>query len=445
MLIRSGFRAQMEQEIKTAQDYGEIVFYSLSNAVTHDSAREGQERSSLVQVASEVRIEGLNRTIEFGLLDPEQNCLISTHQVSLDKRLLSELGAGEGGWCLQENGGRIYIQVMRPVTYLGSLYYIETVHEVTHVFVMQQSQYAGMVRIMAAMLLFAGLLTSVLSRLLLRRITALTQTTARLSRGELGERAEVTGDDEITSLSRSFNQMADSLEEKIHQLEEEARSRELFVGSFSHELKTPMTSIIGYSDLLRSRELDTQQRFICANYIFQEGKRLEKLSMRLLELIVLKQHVLKARPVSIQSVLEEITALLTPQLSDAGILLCCDVEPGVIPMEPELMKTVLINLIDNARKATEGGGKIVVTGRRNGDNYVLSVQDSGRGMPQQEIPRITDAFYMGDKFRSRRQGGTGLGLAICSEIIALHDFTLSFDSRVGVGTVATITMGEAAG
>lgn len=445
ILISSNYQSQMNSEVKTAQDYGEIVYYSLANEF-EDSTPAGESartaKDAILQIAHSINISSMNEKIAFGIIDPEGNTLFSSLNAAFDKMIIGSINTQSAGWTLKETENKIYIQVMRPAMYLDEVFYIETLREITHVFASQRAQYEMMIKVILGMILFSGALTFVISKLLLRRIAALTETTKIISDGKINERVKVRGQDEVALLSENFNQMADRLEEQMHELQEEAERKELFVGAFSHELKTPLTSIIGYSDLLRRKEMDAEQRHICAEYIFSEGKRLETLSMRLLDLIVLKRHTFSPEQIDIHILLNEVAELLLPQLTNSGIMLTCDAEPAFIPMEEELMKTVFINLIDNGRKAIDGAGKIVLIGKKQPQGYTVTVQDTGRGMDSQELSKISDAFYMVDKSRSRKQGGAGLGLAICHEIITLHGFDISFDSSVGIGTFVTVTMKE---
>lgn len=447
LLIHSNFQSQLDSEIATAQDYGAIVYYSLAGGFEHSAAsadfeNAGTPQDGFLQIVRSLSISSMNQTVPFAIVDEGKTAVYSTLPIALDKDLVSSLDTTSMGWTLKEAGHSVFVQTMRPVVYLDRVFYIETVRDVTHVFDTQRSQYEMLIKILAGMLLLAGVLTFVISKLLLRPITALTETTKRISGGNLGERSAIRGRDEIALLSQHFNQMADHLEEKMSELQEEARRKELFVGAFSHELKTPLTSIIGYADLLRQKEMTPGQRNICAEYIFSEGKRLEALSMRLLDLIVVKNRDFSPKPTEIGHLLDEVRTLMAPQLIAAGVRLTCDAAPAVLPMEADLMKTVFLNLIDNARKAMEEGGEIHLTGQTRQDCYTLTIRDSGKGMEPQELSRITDAFYMVDKSRSRSQGGAGLGLALCKEILLLHGFTLSFDSAVGVGTAVTVTMKE---
>lgn len=111
-----------------------------------------------------------------------------------------------------------------------------------------------------------------------------------MAAGDYDYRARLVSDDELGQLTADFNRMANALEDNIIKLEEEIRAREDFVGAFAHELKTPLTAIIGYADMLRSHRLDEEKSFMCANYIYTEGRRLETMSLRLLDIIVTKRQ-----------------------------------------------------------------------------------------------------------------------------------------------------------
>ncbi|MCI8645773.1 MAG: HAMP domain-containing histidine kinase [Firmicutes bacterium] len=512
ILIYSGFRSQIDSEVKIARDYGDIVYYSLAAELrewelysssasksmvsgaqsgdreergagsksgrSEEDEKENRIQNAVVQIAESIGIDRMNQKITFAIIGEDEETLFSSLPQELDKSMISELATSEGqaelskssakpsvraGWALKKKAQSSYLQLIRPAIYRNCILYIEIVRDVTHIYKNQKEQCEMLIKIMAGMLLLAGALTLLLSKLLLRPIENLSRITKDISSGNLSERALYRGADEIALLSENFNQMADHLEEKICQLEEETEKKELFVGAFSHELKTPLTSIIGYADLLRQKELDKKQQALCAEYIFSEGRRLAHLSMRLLELIVLKKRDFSPEPVEVDQLLEQVLKTAGPQMEAAGITLSCHIQRAVIPMEEELMKTVFINILDNARKAMEAGGAIEIyteSGRPAGrevaeeadagetfcqGQYCLTIRDQGKGMEQQELAKIREAFYMVDKSRSRKQGGAGLGLAICDEILKLHGFSISFESSPGKGTTVTVCMKGAKG
>ena len=212
------------------------------------------------------------------------------------------------------------------------------------------------------------------------------------------------------------------------------------MGGLAHELKTPMTSIIGYADLLRGHSLTDDDKRDAANYIFMEGRRLEVLSLKLLDLIVLKKRDFTFLPIRIKKIVEDAERLLRPVLEKLDVRISYDCDDGECMIEPDLFMSLLLNIIDNARKAIEGAGEITIRSSTENDFCEIRITDNGRGIPEDELTKIKDAFYRVDKSRSRAQGGVGLGLRLCDEIIALHGGEISVESKLGIGTTVVIRL-----
>ena len=210
--------------------------------------------------------------------------------------------------------------------------------------------------------------------------------------------------------------------------------------AFAHELKTPMTSIIGFADLLRQGSLDENTRMMAADYIFTEGHRLERLSFKLLDLLLLKKDDVAMKRIWLANYIGEVEHALSPSLKNKGIRLVCKAEQKRVVLAPDLVKSLLSNLIDNASKAMEGDGIIAVKATAIPGGCQFQVVDNGRGMEQPELAKITEAFYRVDNARSRSQGGAGLGLALCKQIVELHSGSIQFASVPGKGTRVTVTL-----
>lgn len=217
------------------------------------------------------------------------------------------------------------------------------------------------------------------------------------------------------------------------------------MGAFAHELKTPMTSIIGFADLLRQGNLDENTRMMAAEYIHSEGHRLERLSFKLLDLLLLKKDEITMKPVWLGTYLGEVERALAPNMKNKGIRLVCKAEQKRVVLEPDLLKSLLYNLVDNATKAMDNGGIIAVRATVIPGGCQFQVVDNGRGMEKAELAKITEAFYRVDKARSRSQGGAGLGLSLCKQIAELHNGNISFASEPGKGTRVTVTLYGKAG
>ncbi len=240
--------------------------------------------------------------------------------------------------------------------------------------------------------------------------------------------------------AKSFNNMATNVNQNVIAANEAAQSQRDFVANFSHELKTPLTAIIGYADLLRSAELDQEDAFTAASYIFSEGKRLESLSLKLMDMIVLDKQEFELKPLPAGKLLQHIAITVRPMLSNALLDLEFHAAAARIEGERDLIITLVMNLLDNARKASEEGNKIILRGTVEGDRYRISIKDNGRGIPKEELNRITEAFYMVDKSRARAQHGAGLGLALSQRIAELHGSSLEFISQPGEGTEVSFTV-----
>ncbi len=271
-----------------------------------------------------------------------------------------------------------------------------------------------------AVVLIGILTAAVFAYGLTRKLRKLTAAVRQISDGDLSVRTNLTAADEFGQLSKDFDVMADNLQKNIHHLEAEMERQEAFMGAFSHELKTPMTTMIGYADLLRQDKLGEEKRLVAADYIFSEGKRLERLSHRLLELLLLRNEEIAMQEVNLHGFVQEVAQMAAPGFREKNIRFTVHGEHGKVSFEPDLMKSLLYNLLDNAGKAIDGKGSVLFTGTILPNGCQFQVKDTGRGMTDEELERITEAFYRVDKSRSRKQGGAGLGLALCKEIVRLH-------------------------
>lgn len=168
-----------------------------------------------------------------------------------------------------------------------------------------------------------------------------------------------------------------------------------------------------------------------ANYIYTEGKRLEAMSLRLLDIIVTKRSEAELRQYSAEEIF---TYLKEMYGDDRGMVFRFSYESGMIWAEVNLIKTVLVNLIDNACKASEEGSVVEVKGVNRENGYYFAVIDAGIGIPQEEQHKIVKAFYMVDKSRARSKNGAGLGLALCAEILEIHHSRLEIESEPNKGS-----------
>ena len=315
-------------------------------------------------------------------------------------------------------------------------------YDITPVYQSRDEQIVTYHQVLVVLLILGGVTAWFTAFFMTKPLVKVSKTARALSSGNLDARVNPKTNDEIGQLGSDFDFMADKLSENINELKMSMEHQEMFMGSFAHELKTPMTSIIGYADLLRSEALSPEESQEAANYIFSEGKRLESLSFKLLDLLMMRNQNFSLAPTDMKQLIENLTYHLRPVYRNRNIDLRCRCQPGVCMADPDLFSSVIANLVDNSRKAMDNGGNIMILGESLNGVYRIRVFDNGRGMPEEAIRHITEAFYRVDKSRSRAQGGAGLGLTLCKEIIDLHDGRISFASREGNGTCVTVTLKE---
>ena len=297
-----------------------------------------------------------------------------------------------------------------PVTYrgvaLGAVYLYEYDAEQAQVLRSIQDNLAYISMVICVVALGLGL---VLAKALTRNTSLLLGAIRRVREGEYNHRVEPRGKDEMAQLATEL------------QTTEEVRRR--FVSDASHELKTPLASIRLLTDSILQNpnvDMDTVREFV--SDIGEESERLTRISERLLTLTRLDNG--EERPeeaVELGPVVEKVAHMLRPLAQAVQVELSCRLEPGcmLLATQDDLYQ-VAFNLMENAIKYNLPDGRVDVTVCHEEDQVCLAVEDTGVGIPEEDMPKIFDRFYRVDKARSRAAGGTGLGLSIARETARLH-------------------------
>lgn len=270
----------------------------------------------------------------------------------------------------------------------------------------------------------------------LRQISEASQSIAS---GDYAKRLPVTGNDELAEMARSFNNMADAIEHQIAQLAEVAAQKQRFVDNFAHELRTPLTSIYGYAEYIQKTAISEADKLEATSYIMSESKQLQNVAHRLLNLASLRGGDITFAPVVMEELFQSVSETMHVKAGEKQVSLTFASDFDLLNGDRDLLQSLLVNLTDNAIKACAPGGKVSLNAFMHDGNKVIEVRDNGKGMTEEQLSHITEAFYRVDKARSRAEGGVGLGLSICEQIAACHDARLGFVSQSGKGTIATIT------
>lgn len=262
-----------------------------------------------------------------------------------------------------------------------------------------------------------------------RPLTRLTEAAASIAAGNYAERAGFETNDEIGALSRSFDNMAAAVEKNVNELEATAARQRLFIGAVTHEFKTPLTAILLNAEALQSVRMDEPERQKALARIAAQGKWLEALVRRLLALFTARESA-ELAPVDLSELTERARESTAELLRKRGVALDIACAGGTIYGDMTLLLSALVNLIDNAAKASAPGQSVRLTARSG----VIEVSDEGSGIPAEALAHVTEPFYTADKSRCKRQGGAGLGLALVREIADAHGARLAIESEPQRGT-----------
>ena len=287
----------------------------------------------------------------------------------------------------------------------------------------------------AAIALFLGV---ILSRSLTRPIRELTQATHAVSEGDLSQQVPVRSNDELGELAQAFNRMSSELSRSVN-------SRKQMTADIAHELRTPLSLILGHAEAVHDGVLPpTRENF---EIIREEATRLEHLvnDLRILSLADAGELSIQPEIIDPQRLLQDVAATYQFQAQQKNITLALDIAPALLPIEvdPGRMTQVLTNILDNALRHTPEGGKIVLSAREVNHKVELSIRDSGPGLQKEDLERIFDRFYRTDASRQRGEafaGGSGLGLAIARSIVQAHGGQISAESPPGGGLRVIITL-----
>lgn len=432
IVIRQNFKASIENSASQNIKQHRLERYSLeSNMINQIQLGE--------EVTSEKIVESLQALYSYLEENSGKVALYTENKetifcnfdemddIEMDKLFQKETD----NYCLRKIKDKNYMLFSSYWSINNEVIYMINIYDITSIYEERERQMKEIMYADIVILVIASIFISVFSRFLTRPIEELNVASKKISSGKFKERVHVKTNDEVGELANSFNKMAEEIEHKINSLNLSIQAKDDFITGFSHEIKTPMTAIIGYSDLLRLKKCDEEVSRKALNYIYSEAKRLEELSYKMLSLMQLSEDGIELRKVEIKEFLEKIAK----EINLEKVSLKLDLEQAIVKIDESLLEVVIRNLVQNAKKAEPKDNCIVILGKilENG-KYRISVVDTGKGIPKEHINRVTEDFYMVDKSRSREKGGTGIGLSLCKKILELHHSEIKIESEEMVGT-----------
>lgn len=291
-----------------------------------------------------------------------------------------------------------------------------------------------------AALLFTGLISS-----MRRPLEDLVEASGRLAGGDLDARVKVGGLSETAALGGAFNEMAEDLQRRAGERDQLERMKDEFVLTASHELRSPLTSVQGFAELLLlEREKLSPKQAETAEVILDNTRHLVRLLNDLLDLARSDAGRLTIRrePTDAASLIEDAARTMRAQLDARRQELRLEIEAELprIGADRDRIRQVLVNLLTNANEYCPEGAGIEVKARRAGAEVEIDVVDDGPGIPEQQLKHIFERFSRGDAGETQRVGGTGLGLAISKSLIELHGGTIEAESAPGRGSTFRVRL-----
>ncbi|MEX0297653.1 MAG: hybrid sensor histidine kinase/response regulator, partial [Kordiimonas sp.] len=310
--------------------------------------------------------------------------------------------------------------------------------------------------LLATFLLIVSILAiAFLRQHLERRITPLLQASARLARNEKGVRANLAGQDEFAEIAASFDQMAAridrnrvDLEQAIELAGQANAAKNHFLSHMSHEIQTPLTTILGFLELLKDTKLDSDASLYLRT-METSARTLSYLVNDLLEINRLEAGTItpQPHPFCLNTVVQEIIDSQLPRVRDKGLSIkvtTSESDPIWLDSDARIFRQILVNLVGNAIQYTEEGGiNIVIEPLPHSSseiNLQISVVDTGIGISERDLPLVFERFYRSDEPLVRTQKGAGLGLTICKDFADLLNGNISIESQKGVGTSVIFTV-----
>ena len=402
----------------------------------------------LTVFSGELGVDKNNRN--FYILDGATGEVLETSDPNKNMRVdvtLNILTALMGENALRRSSSADYMDVAVPVTSgsAGPGYVVYIIDNKQTI----QSQNAEIFSLIIEAVLIGFVISIVISliisKTLLSPIQGMTKAAEAMADGDFSRKIRVESEDEIGLLATTFNDMAARIENMLEELKKAEMLRREFVANVSHELRTPLTSIRTYAETMSDIQgipQETEEEFL--RVIINESDRMTKIVQDLLELSRFDSGntTLIMETFSIEKSLRDVYTAIALEARKHGHSLNLELE-WKIPMikgDRARIEQVLMNIITNALKYTPDGGKIDIYGGSSNSNVWVRIDDTGIGIPKEDLTRIFDRFYRVDKARTRESGGTGLGLSIAKEIVTKHGGSITIESNLGEGTSVMITL-----
>jgi len=385
-------------------------------------------------------IEG--NEVDYGLYYSQDEMIFSTTDMELmpNDPIFSYADNGVKSYELRKNNGLYYVFIGDSIRLRSMDYAVFILRkDITYIMQSRSKEYMNFIGMMAAVAIVLMITLHFFSKRITRNINDLIEVSAKIAGGRFNERVEVSGNDEIAEMAERFNYMAMEVEVRVRELEKASEAQQRFINNLTHEMRTPLTSIIGYAELLRNNLCNAEIQTKGLHHIYEEGKRLETLSRRLVDIVLYENIELSKESVNIGELFDDVHRIVSYKADEKQITLRTVTAEGLLQVDRQLFNVVLSNLIDNAIKASDERSEIEFGAVFTEGQTRLYVRDFGKGISASALQKVKEPFYTSDLARNRNHSGMGLGLTLCDQIVRLHGAQLEIVSEQRIGTTVEIS------
>ena len=313
-------------------------------------------------------------------------------------------------------------------------YIVITLSNISEANNMKQEQISFFIELSVISSLIIALFLSITVNFLTRKIKKLDKAVNKVKQGNFNIKLTNLGNDEIGNFGKSFNEMTIAIQDNVNKIQEVSENRKQFIGDLTHEIRTPLTSIIGYSSLINNDKVtDNNTIKQYSSKIYEEGKYIQQMSEKLMQMLLVENGSIDKKIINISEEIKIIVEELKNLFNKA--IFNIQIEENVYKeVDKVLLKSLIYNLVKNAISSYNTIPKV--------DIYLskkeLTIIDYGKGIPEDKIEKIKEPFYTLNTDRNRKISGMGLGLTLCLRIASVHNWKLNIKSEIGKGTKITI-------
>ena len=417
------FQTSMDREVNQAMDESSILRFAFETAALNVPAKyDVLQDTTVSQIASNLESGGRSSGRLLRICDEQKNVLYASPGFGGGDGLLDRTGQDTRTYRVTEQDGAYYIQTGTAVNALDRVLYLETMKDVSEVFRDRSLGFSVYRRVTVAMLLCGTAVMYLIASFLTRPIRLLTRATKRMASGDYHHRARKVSSDELGQLTTDFNQMANALEDNINQLEDEIQTREDFVAAFAHELKTPLTSIINYVNLLKQEKFDDPkiQRYI--EVLEEKSQRLKTLTEDVVEASKVSSGNISLEFMNINMIelIQQTSGEFEEKFQTRNLtqIMNFPEEDAIVRVDGRRMWRVLANIYNNAAKYAMEGTRIYADLQTLDGKVIFSLKNiSEQPLNISSAEELTERFIRGDLSRSTE--GSGLGLSIAKTLTTM--------------------------